>query len=212
MTFSSHVAQWHIWCSSGLLDIGASGLGPCWCLYGCWAIVRVGPWSPTPWALCAEQAHLGRQLLLGLQGEVLQHLFESWWRKMQVQGWCGGYSCILWSAQAAADTALPVRELLLFYWLRSPEAIAMIHPLGMNVADSICNQNMLWTHSYSMSPTRSRNPSWSNKMWADGGEASSGSALRSGLASSERGPDILFNLAASTPRICLCPHIADVLL
>ena len=51
--------------------------------------------------------------------------------------------------------ALPVRDLLLFYWLFSLEAIAVIHPLGMNVAHSLCNQKIIWTRSYSMSPTRS---------------------------------------------------------
>lgn len=74
---------------------------------------------------------------------------------MQVQAWWGGYSCILLSVQAVADMALPVRDLLLFYWLLSPEAIAMIHPLGMNVAYSLCNQNIIWPHGYSMSPTQS---------------------------------------------------------
>lgn len=32
---------------------------------------------------------------------------------------------------------------------------AMIHPLGMNIAHSLCNQNMTQTHSYSMSPPQS---------------------------------------------------------
>jgi len=39
--------------------------------------------------------------------------------------------------------ALPVRDLLLFYWLFSLEAIAVIHPLGMNVAHSLCNQKII---------------------------------------------------------------------
>lgn len=62
---------------------------------------------------------------------------------MQVQAWWGGYSCILLSVRAVADMALPVTELLLFYWLLSPEAIAVIHPLGMNIAHSLCNQNIV---------------------------------------------------------------------
>lgn len=41
MTFSSHSGQWRIQCPSGLLDINASRLGPCWCLYGCRKTVRV---------------------------------------------------------------------------------------------------------------------------------------------------------------------------
>lgn len=87
---------------------------------------------------------MGGQLsLLLLQGEEVQHFLGFWRRKMQVQAWRGGYSCILLSVQAVADTALPVRDLLLFHWLLSPEAVAVIHPLGMNVPHSLCNQNMI---------------------------------------------------------------------
>lgn len=90
------------------------------------------------WALSAGHAHLGCPLSLVLQEEV-QHLFGLWRRKVQVQTWLGGYSCIRSRVQTVEDTALPVRDLLQFHWLLSPEAIAVIHPLGMNVTHSHCN-------------------------------------------------------------------------